>query len=161
MILLLQNRRAAWLSLLLSGKLRSIDRAAQSNAAACQGMRLCSGLSEGDRDESMSRRLLFAGLAILTLTIIGRPAAAQDMLTVGELLQHCHANSTVCAQDFGSSSISMAFLWGGNCIPPKLVRQQVDIAILRWLIAHPELAGEDAPDGIADAVAGLWPCATP
>ena len=109
----------------------------------------------------MSRRLLIATLAGFTLATAGLPVAAQDMLTVGQLLQHCHANSTVCAQDFGSSSISMAFLWGGNCIPPKLVRQQVDIAVLRWLVAHPELAGEDAPDGIADAVAELWPCAAP
>ena len=52
----------------------------------------------------------------------------------------------------------MAFLWGANCIPAKLVRQQTQIAVLRWLAKHGELAQEDAPDGIADAVDALWPC---
>lgn len=103
-------------------------------------------------------------MAVLTGCILlgmGQRTMAQDMMTVGELLQHCRATSTRCAQDFQSSSISMAFLWGGNCIPAKLVRQQIDMAVLRWLVAHPELAQEDAPDGIADAVTTLWPCAAP
>jgi hypothetical protein len=32
------------------------------------------------------------------------------------------------------------------------------MAVLRWLLKHPELANEDAADGIADAVSDLWPC---
>lgn len=100
------------------------------------------------------------GLSIcLGGAILLQPAAAQDMMTVGQLVHHCQTDSTQCGQDFGTTQISMAFLWGGNCIPPKLVRQQTEIAVLRWLIKHPELANEDAADGIADAVAELWPCA--
>ena len=106
----------------------------------------------------MLRRLSTAALAGCILLGMAQRSVAQDIMTVGELLQHCRSNSTLCARDFGSSSISMAFLWGGNCIPAKLVRQQTEIAILRWLVVHPELAQEDAPDGIADAVTALWPC---
>ena len=113
------------------------------------------------RDGSMSRHLLIPALAGFILLGMGQAAKAQDIITVGELIQHCKANSTICAQDFGSSSISMAFLWGGNCIPAKQVRQQTQLAVLRWLVVHPELAAEDAPDGIADAVTALWPCGTP
>jgi len=88
-----------------------------------------------------------------------RPAHAQDMMTVGELVHHCKTDSNQCGQDFGTTQISMAFLWGGSCIPAKQVRQQTEIAVLRWLVKHPELNNEDAADGIADAVAELWPCA--
>jgi hypothetical protein len=109
----------------------------------------------------MPRCVSVAALAGFILLGMGQGTMAQDMMTVGELIQHCRANSTLCAQDFGSTSISMAFLWGGNCIPAKQVRQQTDMAVLHWLVAHPELAGEDAPDGIADAVAALWPCGSP
>jgi hypothetical protein len=103
------------------------------------------------------------GVAIIVLAGsflvgIGQRAEADEMMTVGELLKYCHASSTLCAQAFSSNPISMAFLWGGNCIPAKLVRQQTQIAALRWLSRHPELAQEDAPDGIADAVTALWPC---
>ena len=108
----------------------------------------------------MPRHLAVAALAGCILLGIGQRTAAQGMMTVGQLLQHCRANSTLCAQDFGSTSISMAFLWGGNCIPAKLVRQQTEIAVLRWLAKRPELAEEDAPNGIADAVTSLWPCAS-
>jgi hypothetical protein len=100
------------------------------------------------------------GMSICLGTTAGlRPVAAQDMMTVGELVHHCQTNSTQCGQDFSTTQISMAFLWGGTCIPPKQVRQQTEIAVLRWLIKHPELANEDAADGIADAVSELWPCA--
>lgn len=100
--------------------------------------------------------IMAVGLSILAGLV--SPARAQDMMTVGELLHHCQTDSTQCGQDFGTTQISMAFLWGGNCIPPKQVRQQTEIAVLRWLIKHPELANEDAADGIADAVTELWPC---
>ena len=100
------------------------------------------------------------GMSICLGTTAGsRPAAAQDMISVGELVHHYQTSSTQCGQDFSTTQISMAFLWGGNCIPPKQVRQQTEIAVLRWLVHHPELANEDAADGIADAVGELWPCA--
>jgi hypothetical protein len=97
--------------------------------------------------------------AALTLLAATPRAGAQDMLTVSELLHHCQADSTQCGQDFNTTEISMAFLWGGNCIPANQVRQKTEIAVLRWLVQHPELGNEDAPDGIADAVTTLWPCA--
>jgi hypothetical protein len=100
-------------------------------------------------------------LGVLVLVGVSASARAQDFMTVGQLLHHCQTDSTQCGQDFGTTQISMAFLWGGNCIPAKLVRQQTQMAVLRWLIKHPELANEDAADGIADAVTDLWPCATP
>ena len=100
--------------------------------------------------------IMAIGLSILAGSIV--PARAQDMITVGELLHHCQTDSTQCGQDFRSTQVSMAFLWGGNCIPAKQVRQQTELAVLRWLIRHPELANEDAADGIADAVTELWPC---
>ena len=103
------------------------------------------------------------GFAIMTVGVsilagLVSPVRAQDMITVGQLLHHCQTDSTQCGQDFGTTQISMAFLWGGNCIPAKQVRQQTEIAVLRWLVKHPELANEDAADGIADAVTELWPC---
>lgn len=98
---------------------------------------------------------ILCGSVLLTL---GHEAAADDIITVAELLNDCHANATVCAQDFSSESISMAFLWGGNCVPTKMTRQQTEISVLRWLSANQALAQEDAPDGIADAVTALWPC---
>jgi Ssp1 endopeptidase immunity protein Rap1a len=109
----------------------------------------------------MGEGLAIAALAGFLLLAPMQRAAADDMMTVGQLLQDCHTNSTVCAQDFGSSAINMAFLWGGNCIPAKLTRQQTDMAVLRWLSAHQDIAQEDAPDGIADAVGALWPCGSP
>jgi hypothetical protein len=100
--------------------------------------------------------ILALGLSALACRVL--PAQAQDMITVGQLLHHCQTDSTQCGQDFGTTQVSMAFLWGGNCIPAKQVRQQTELAVLRWLIRHPELANEDAADGIADAVTELWPC---
>ncbi len=104
-----------------------------------------------------------AGLAALLTTAIAlspaAPVMAQEMLTVGQLVAICKANGTRCAQSFNTTEISMAFLWGGHCIPANQVRQQTEIAILRWLIRHPEINEEDAPDGVADAVTALWPCA--
>ena len=105
------------------------------------------------------RRFIALGVLAFALLFGLAPAKAQEMLSVAELLGHCRTNSTVCAQDFGSSSISLAFLWGGNCIPANLSRQQKTMAVLRWLVAHPDLAQEGAPDGVADAVTALWPCA--
>ena len=107
---------------------------------------------------------LASGLAVVLMTAIGlltaAPAAmAQDMLTVGQMVQICKTNGNQCAQTFNTTEISMAFLWGGNCIPANMVRQQTELAVLRWLIKHPELNNEDAPDGVADAVTSLWPCA--
>jgi Ssp1 endopeptidase immunity protein Rap1a len=105
-----------------------------------------------------------SGLAAVVMAAIGllatvSGAAAQDMLTVGQMVQICKTNGDQCAQTFNSTQISMAFLWGGNCIPANMVRQQTELAVLRWLIKHPELNNEDAPDGVADAVTSLWPCA--
>jgi hypothetical protein len=108
----------------------------------------------------MRKGMAIVALAGFILWGMEQETAAQDMLTVGDLLKHCHANSTLCNQDFSYNSISMAFLWGGNCIPANLVRQQKEIAVLRWLSKHQELAQEDAPDGVADAVTALWPCAS-
>ncbi len=107
---------------------------------------------------------LRAGLAAVLMAAIGMlitapRTMAQDILTVGQFVQICKTNGTQCAQTFDSTQISMAFLWGGHCIPANMVRQQTEIAILRWLIKHPELNNEDAPDGVADAVTSLWPCA--
>jgi hypothetical protein len=107
----------------------------------------------------MRKSIAVSVLVGLLLFALARPGRAQDMLSVGELLNHCRSNSTLCAQDFGTSSISMAYLWAGNCIPTKLSRQQKTMAVLRWLAARPELAQEDAPDGVADAVTTMWPCA--
>jgi hypothetical protein len=105
-----------------------------------------------------------SGLAAVVMAAIGllttvSGVAGQDMLTVGQMVQICKTNGTQCAQTFNSTQISMAFLWGGNCIPANMVRQQTELAVLRWLIKHPELNNEDAPDGVADAVTSLWPCA--
>ncbi len=109
----------------------------------------------------MRKGFALAVLAGSLLLAPGHRTVADEMMTVGDLLRDCHTSSTVCAQDFSSSAINMAFLWGGNCIPAKLTRQQTDMAVLRWLSAHQYLAQEDAPDGIADAVTELWPCGSP
>src|SRR5712692_11695773 len=105
----------------------------------------------------MRKGIAIIALAGSILAAMGQPTDADDMLTVGELLKHCHTNSTLCGQDFSYNAINMAFLWGGNCIPANLARQQKQLAVLRWLSKHQELAQEDAPDGVADAVTALWP----
>jgi hypothetical protein len=116
-------------------------------------------ISQGG-DRRMRKAIAIVALAGSILLGLEQPTAAQDMFTVGELLKDCRTNSTLCNQDFSYNSISMAFLWGGNCVPAKLVRQQKEIAVLRWLSKHQEIAQEDAPDGVADAVSALWPCAS-
>jgi hypothetical protein len=108
--------------------------------------------------EAAFMRAGFATIVVGLMVLASVPAKAQDFITVGELLHHCQTSSTQCGQDFGTTQVSMAFLWGGNCIPAKQVRQQTQMAVLRWLLKHPELANEDAADGIADAVSDLWPC---
>jgi hypothetical protein len=109
----------------------------------------------------MRKGFAIAALAGIILCAPVHRAMADDMLTVGDLLRDCHANSTICAQDFANDAINLAFLWGGNCIPAKFTRQQTRMAVLRWLSANQDLAQEDAPDGIADAVTELWPCGSP
>jgi hypothetical protein len=107
------------------------------------------------------RRILAPALLLgLAAAAAGASAAAQDILTVGGLLADCKKSGALCAQDLSSNEVSMAFLWGGNCIPAQLTQQQRYVAVLRWLAAHPDLAREDAPNGIADAVTDLWPCAS-
>ena len=109
----------------------------------------------------MRRIFAVAALSASLLMGLGHRAAADDMLTVGDLLQYCHASTELCGQAFSGSAINMAFLWGGNCIPANVTRQQTRMAVLRWLSGHRDLVQEDAPDGIADAVSALWPCGTP
>ncbi len=104
----------------------------------------------------MKRALVLAMMAGFAAS---SAATAQEILTVGNLLADCKKSGTLCSQDLSTNEISMAFLWGGNCIPTELTQQQRYIAVLRWLAAHPDLAREDAPNGVADAVTELWPCA--
>jgi len=110
---------------------------------------------------SRAAPVLLAGLVLGFVSAAGiRIAHAQDAITVGQLLEACHKDAQLCGQAFSDNSVSMAYLWAGNCIPSNLTMRDKDLAVLRWLSAHPDLAQEDAGDGVADAAVALWPCAS-
>ncbi len=110
---------------------------------------------------SRAARVLLAGLVLGLVSAGGtRIAHAQDAITVVQLLEACHKSAQLCGQALSDNSVSMAYLWAGNCIPSNLTMRDKDLAVLRWLSAHPDLAQEDAGDGVADAAVALWPCAS-
>jgi hypothetical protein len=113
--------------------------------------------ARGPRPGRLPLMLLLLG----TLTAGGAHfAAAQEAITVGQLLAACKKSAQLCGQALSDNSVSMAYLWAGNCIPSNLTMRDKDLAVLRWLSARPDLAQEDAGDGVADAAVALWPCAS-
>lgn len=47
------------------------------------------------------------------------------------------------------------------CIPPKLNRSDVALAVIKWLDAHPDKLKEPYAAGIVLALSQTWPCLSP
>jgi hypothetical protein len=100
-------------------------------------------------------RALLAATALAGLMLWPGPGHARDEMT-GEFLQRCRTNFKSCTDSVNFSIGDPDF--GQGCPPASVSLADATRAIVRWLSAYPQLAGEDKDRTIAMAANALWPC---